>query len=187
MSVEYSAKDIVSLSAGAAFRQKIGYSNYLIYEDGTIYSLKSKKYLVPIKKSTGYYAVNLYNDEGIRKMFFIHRLVAESFIPNPMNYPDVNHKDENKANNSVQNLEWCTKSYNENFGTKKKKEMQTKTDLKRINGHKKIAQYTLDNQFIREWESLTAAHEATNISIGNLSCAINGKRNRAGGYIWKAV
>lgn len=183
----YTANDIVSLSAGRAFREKIGYSKYLIFEDGTIYSLKSKKYLKPIKKSTGYYAVNLFDDNSIPKMFFIHRLVAESFIPNPNNYTDINHIDENKANNNANNLEWCNKTYNENFGLKKEREIQTKTANNKINGHKRIAQYDLNGNFIKEWESLTQASKTLNICIGNISSTINGVRNQAGGYVWKAV
>lgn len=183
--MNYTANDIVSLSAGKAFREKIGYSKYLIFEDGAIYSLKSKKYLKPIKKSTGYYAVNLFDDNGIPKMFFIHRLVAENFIPNPNNYTDINHIDENKANNDVNNLEWCNKSYNENFGSKKKREIQTKTDTNKINGHKQISQYDLNNNFIKKWDSLSQAATTLNISIGNISSAIHGVRKTAGGYIWK--
>ena len=51
----------------------------------------------------------------------IHRLVANAFIPNPNNFPDVNHKDENKLNNCIKNLEWCTKKYNQNYGNRNKK------------------------------------------------------------------
>lgn len=183
----YTANDIVSLSAGKAFREKIGYSKYLIFDDGNIYSKVSHKNLKPIKKSTGYYAVNLYDDNGNRKMFFIHRLVAEAFLPNLNHYTDINHKDENKANNAAENLEWCNKTYNENYGSKKEREIKTKTLNNRVNGHKKIIQYDLDNNFLKEWNSLTEASNILNISIGNISSVINGKRHQAGGYIWKAV
>ena len=56
--------------------------------------------------------------EGKRKCCYIHRLVAEAFIPNPNNYPQVNHKDEDKTNNCVNNLEWCDAKYNINYGTR---------------------------------------------------------------------
>lgn len=184
--VDYTANDIVSLSAGRAFREKIGYSKYLIFDDGSVYSKVSHKNLKPIKKSTGYYAVNLYDDNGNRKMFFIHQLVAEAFLPNLNHYIDINHKDENKANNAVKNLEWCSKTYNENYGSKKEREIKTKTLNNCINGHKKIIQYDLNNNFIKEWNSLTEASNTLNISIGNISSVINEKRNQAGGYIWKA-
>lgn len=183
----YSAEDIVSLSAGRAFREKIGYSKYYICSDGQIFSKKSNKFLSPIKKNTGYYAVNLYNDNGERKMFFIHRLVAELFIPNPENLPCINHKDEDKSNNKIENLEWCSYTYNENYGTKKKREIDKKTAQKRINGHKKIGQYSIQGQLIKIYESLTEAHEITNISIGNISNVLHGRRNTAGGYIWREI
>lgn len=63
----------------------------------------------------GYHVVSLYKD-GIGKRFFTHRLVAVAFLENPLNLPQVNHKDENKKNNSVDNLEWCDAKYNTNYG-----------------------------------------------------------------------
>lgn len=72
-----------------------------------------------IRKATynnrGYQAIPLCKD-GKYKTFLVHRLVAETFIPNPDNLPEVNHKDENKENNYVDNLEWCTRKYNMNYG-----------------------------------------------------------------------
>lgn len=185
--MSYTANDIVSLSAGRAFRDKENYSNYLIFEDGTIYSKKSNKYLKPFKKTSGYYAVNLYDNFGKAKMFFLHRLIAELFIPNPLNYTDVNHKDEDKSNNSLNNLEWCNKSYNENYGSKKIRELQTKTNTNKINGRKKIKQFDLSGNFIKEWDSLSEASKNLKIPVGNISSVIHGKRNQAGGYIWKVI
>lgn len=73
--------------------------------------------LVPILiKASRYYQVNMYL-KGIRKKFSIHRLVAQAFIPNPSNHPFINHKDETRDNNNVNNLEWCTAKYNTNYGT----------------------------------------------------------------------
>ena len=71
-------------------------------------------------RPNGYLKANLYKD-GKMKNVTIHRLVAEAFIPNPNNYPVINHKDENKANNYVENLEWCTYKYNSNYGTAKER------------------------------------------------------------------
>ena len=76
----------------------------------------SAKMLVPDISSAGYYRVALGDYRG-RYRRSIHRLVAEAFIPNPHNYPCVNHKDENKLNNMVDNLEWCTYAYNSRYGT----------------------------------------------------------------------
>lgn len=71
-----------------------------------------EKVLKP-SNNKGYLRVRL---EG--KFYYIHRLVAEAFIPNPKNLPEVNHKDENKQNNCIDNLEWCSKEYNANYGTR---------------------------------------------------------------------
>ena len=97
-----------------------GYENlYMINNEGIVVScskvsgtvILKNRYLKPTKKSNGYLQVNLYKD-GTRKHFYVHRLVAEHFIPNPNNLPQINHKDKNKENNNVNNLEWCDNSYN---------------------------------------------------------------------------
>jgi len=77
---------------------------------------KQDRIMKPFKTKFNYYKINLYKN-GVKKNFFIHRLVALAFIPNPNNYPVINHKDENPSNNYVDNLEWCTVKYNSNYGT----------------------------------------------------------------------
>ena len=76
-------------------------------------------------KVRGYFMVKLRKD-GIQKMCSVHRLVAQAFIPNPLGLPQINHKDEVKTNNRVENLEWCTAKYNNNYGTKNKRMIDTK-------------------------------------------------------------
>lgn len=74
--------------------------------------------IVPTHSSKcGYKMIDL-RMNGKRKRVYVHRLVAQAFIPNPNNLPQVNHKDENKLNNFVDNLEWCTHTYNQRYGTK---------------------------------------------------------------------
>ncbi len=70
------------------------------------------------REKKGYLCIRLYNSEGKSKWHKIHRLVASAFIPNPNHLEQVNHKDEKKDNNYVDNLEWCTNSYNTHYGTK---------------------------------------------------------------------
>lgn len=77
-------------------------------------SYLKEKILRPHKDKDGYYIISLRN-RG--KTYKIHRLVAQAFIPNPNNFPQINHKDENKENNMVENLEWCTSKYNNNYGS----------------------------------------------------------------------
>lgn len=78
-------------------------------------------------KDNGYKVVVIYKN-GKRKKYLVHRLVAQAFIPNPNNYPIINHKDENKTNNAVWNLEWCTYEYNVNYGNCKQKIKEAKSD-----------------------------------------------------------
>lgn len=120
-------------------------------------------------------------------MFYVHRLIAELFLENPNKLPDVNHIDEDKSNNCLDNLEWCSRQYNENHGTKKIRELSTKTEKQCINGRKSICQYDLHGNFIKNYDSLMQASSENNISIGNISSVINGKRKMAGGYIWKKM
>lgn len=92
------------------------------YQRGVSKGGKETHRLVPGKvikqrDNNGYRRIDLYNGRGVAKRYFVHRLVAEAFIPNPNNYPQINHKDENKSNNSADNLEWCTVSYNNTYGS----------------------------------------------------------------------
>lgn len=126
----------------------------------------------------------LLSKDGTYKLWSVHRLVALAFIPNPNNYPCVNHKDENKANNSVDNLEWCTIKYNINYGTslERMKAKQTNGTLS-----KPVLQYTKDGQLIREWPSTkeierTLGYNNTGIS----ACCLGSKRLKSfKGYIWR--
>ena len=117
------------------FKDIPGYEG--LYQVSNLGNVKSLNYrqtgkeqilrLHPKIKNKGYFKVRLFKN-GIVKSYFVHRLVAEAFIPNQNNYPIINHKDENPSNNSVSNLEWCTYSYNINYGTRNEK-----CSLKRLN------------------------------------------------------
>lgn len=96
------------------------YENYLIDENGNIYSKFRNRFLTPCINKWGYYIIGLYKNRE-RKEFQVHRLVALTYIPNPNNLPQVNHIDENKQNNNVNNLEWCTSQYNLTYGSRIKK------------------------------------------------------------------
>ena len=90
---------------------------YAVDEYGNVYSLvqgrsRRKGILRSYQNTAGYLKVNLYDKNGKCKKKYVHRLVAEAFIPNPLHKPNVNHKDCNVKNNSVDNLEWCTQSEN---------------------------------------------------------------------------
>lgn len=88
-----------------------GFENYLIYEDGSIFSKKRNKFLKNLHHSDGYLQVSLCKD-GKVKHFLIHRLIGLHYIPNPNSYPEIDHIDRNKLNNSIDNLRWCDRSIN---------------------------------------------------------------------------
>ena len=107
----------------------------------------------------GYYRVTLYaGNRAHKKQYMVHRLVAEHFIENPHNYPYINHKDENKLNNVVDNLEWCTAKYNSNYGTSIQRRVAHQ-DWQSIADKQSIAvcQYSRDGQLIKEYKSLSQA------------------------------
>lgn len=94
-----------------------GFENlYAITEDGKVWSYYSKKFLQPSIGKNGYYKVTLVKEKH-KYTKMIHRLVAETFIPNPEQLPIINHKDEDKTNNTINNLEWCSYQYNSNYGS----------------------------------------------------------------------
>lgn len=129
--------------------------------------------LKPIKHYKGYLRVYLWKNSK-QKTFLIHRLVAEAFIPNPNNYLEINHKDENKQNNNVNNLEWCTRKYNMNYNGLNKKR-----------NSKKIIQYDIKNNFIKEWECIMEVQRQLGINNANICQCCKGNYKTAGGFIWK--
>lgn len=126
--------------------------------------------------SGGYHYVRLRRG-GISKFPKVHRLVAEAFIPNPNKYPCINHKDENKKNNAVSNLEWCTPKYNTNYGTCIKR--------RALNCRKHVVQFSLDGEQIREWDGIVSASQELHIDGSSITKAAKGKRMSAGGFIWE--
>ena len=138
-------------------KEVTGFPKYLIDTNGNIYNKRTNKKLKDRDNGRGYRAVCLYNSEGKMVHKYVHRLVAETFIDNPNNLSEVNHIDENKANNSVDNLEWCDRKYNNNYGSKPRQNyligkflgyFQIKDELGRITG-----KYDLDRmeEFINEY------------------------------------
>lgn len=108
------------------------YPDYDIYSDGRIYSHRSNKFLSPSKTTDGYLAVRFTNDQKEGKTFKVHRLVAILFIPNEQNLPEVNHKDGNKQNNNVNNLEWVSHSQNIKHAWDNKLILNTESRIQKI-------------------------------------------------------
>lgn len=160
-----------------------GFPDYEVSNLGRVCSFKKKypKILKPGKNRYGYLYVILYNGgKMIGKT--IHRLVAEAFVPNPDNKPQVNHIDEDKLNNVVDNLEWVTCKENNNHGTRNRRLAETL--LNRGDLSKPIVQYTSDGVFMAEYSSLAEVERVTGIDHSSISKVCRGKLKTAGGYIW---
>lgn len=138
----------------------------------------------------GYLKIRLSKDNKM-KNYLVHRLVAETFIPNPENKSQVNHKDGNKLNNNVDNLEWTTRSENVNHawlnGLHEKTRETVRENMKKATNtlKKKIDQYDLENNYIRSWNSISDASRMYNISPTNIKNACKGIYKTSCGYIWR--
>lgn len=146
---------------------------YQVSNYGNIKGLKSQKILTPKKRNDGYFNIQLYKNNK-RKKFFIHRLVAETFLENPNNYPCVNHIDENKHNNNVNNLEFCTIKYNNKYSLYK----NIKREKKVIN------QYDLEGNFIKQWKNIKTISKELNFSYYGIFNCLCGRQKTSCNYIW---
>lgn len=132
------------------------------------------------KTNFGYYRLSISVNQK-QKTFLVHRLVAEAFIPNPENLPEVNHKDENKLNNEPYNLEWCTSHYNINYGTATHRRKET---LKFTSCCKKVIQLDFDGNVIKIWRSASEAGRNGFNTVGVARCA-RGERSKYKNFKWK--
>lgn len=139
----------------------------------------SNRILKPAIKSNGYMFVGL-SKNGKVSSKHIHRLVAEAFVSNPDNKPTVNHKDGNKSNNTVDNLEWVTYLENNIHSIK-----VLKRDTKNSSDSKPVLQFDKEGNFIREYPSMREAQRQTNIIGIDKVCSGVKYRKTAGGYVWK--
>ena len=136
-----------------------------------------EKILKSRKDRGGYLRVSL-SKEGKVKTFKVHRLVAQAFIPNPNNLPQVNHKDEDKQNNCVENLEWCNRSYNCNYGSRNERMAKSKSIP--------ILQFSKTGEFIRKWDSAMQVERELGFNHGSISKCLKGKKYKlVGGYKWR--
>ena len=147
--------------------------HYQVSNWGRLKSIKfgKERILKPQKNTSGYLCVTLCKNNN-QCQFEVHRLVAEVFLPNPNNYKEVNHKNEIKTDNRVENLEWCDRKYNQNYGTRTEK------------CSKKVYQYTLDGKFVKEWKS-TAECGRNGYNYGNVAACCRGKLKKYKNFIWK--
>lgn len=150
------------------------FPNYLIFDDGRVWSLAKHLFLKPRITWGGYYSVGLKNN-GKSTTRFIHRLLAEAFIPNPNNYKVVNHKDENKLNNSLNNLEWCDAKYNTNYGTG--------IERRSISQGKKVR--CIETGIV--YNTIAEAERATGIPHSSIGLVCRGKHSQTHNTHWEYV
>lgn len=133
-----------------------------------------EKILKPVKNvKNNYLYVTLCKNKKT-KTFSLHRLVAICFIPNPDNLPVINHKDGNKSNNSVDNLEFCSYSHNEREAFRL-----------RLKKTKPILQYDINDNFIKRFDSVKEAKESLSIKGNDIISVCKGRRKTCGGYKWR--
>lgn len=171
-----------------------GYPDYLIFEDGKVFSNKTNKFLKFNIGKKGYPTVELFNDNGSKRKL-VHRLVAEAFIPNEENLPFINHRDENPGNPSASNLEWCTAKYNSNYGncqsrrvsrTDFSKQTYKETAIRNSMARRRPVQQILNGKTIAEFESSAEAGRQTGLNYGHINeCCKNTIRKTVGGYGWR--
>lgn len=129
----------------------------------------------------GYYHIVLSNNGKI-KGYLVHRLVAQAFIPNPNNLAQINHKDENKLNNHVDNLEWCDHKYNNNYGTKKERQSEILTNNSKL---LKPVKMLKDGKLITEFISIKEAVQATGVKRQGIYACCVGIQKHHRGYQWE--
>ena len=152
------------------FKDIPGYEE--IYQVSNLGRVRKLSYLTPYS-GDGYMRIRLCRGKNDHKMKLVHRLVAETFIANPNNLPEVNHKDENKSNNTVDNLEWCTRKYNINYGGHNKKVIETK--VKKGIFNRIIYQYDIKGNLKHKYNNIKEIPKCFNeSSVYHCIAKING-------------
>mgnify|MGYP001625076177 CR=1 FL=1 len=170
--------DNQQLSSKTEWREVKEYSNYEVNQLGEIRHKKRQKILKPRSNNGGYQYVN-FKINGKNTNFAVHRIVANAFIPNPNGYTEVNHKDYNKKNNCVDNLEWVSSSQN-------KQHSYLKQENKKSRG-KAVNQYTKEGIFLKTFDSVSDAAKELGCCIAAISNCCLGRTKTSQGFRWSFV
>lgn len=142
------------------------FESYKVSSDGRVVN-SSGKLLLQKPNKKGYLKVWLYNKAVKHKQFFVHRLVAQAFIPNLENFPMINHKDGNRKNNKIDNLEWCDNAYNQRYSRALK-----------------VIQYDINGILLKTWDALSDIERELGISTTNISKCCKGHIKTLNGFIF---
>ncbi len=170
--------DNQQLSSKTEWREVKEYSNYEVNQLGEIRHKKRQKILKPRSNNGGYQYVN-FKINGKNTNFAVHRIVANAFIPNPNGYTEVNHKDYNKKNNCVDNLEWVSSSQN-------KQHSYLKQENKKSRG-KAVNQYTKEGIFLKTFDSVSDAAKEFGCCVAAISNCCLGRTKTSQGFRWSFV
>ena len=153
-----------------------GFEKYEVSNLGRVRNIKSGRILKPFPNRGGYLRHKLYG-YGKKKNLPLHRIIATAFIDNPDGKPCVNHIDENKLNNDLSNLEWCTVKENNIHGTRTKRVAEKLSQ--------KVIQLDLNDNILNVFKSMRQAERETGIDATSISACCNGKRKSAGRFKWR--
>ena len=168
-----------------------GYENlYMISNFGRLKHLKygrvkKERLCGSYLNNNGYYLCHLYKN-NIRRMILLHRLVAEAFVPNPNNYPFVNHKNSIRTDCAYYNLEWCTRSYNTKYSydhNDRRRKMNWKSGKYNINS-KSVIMSDKNGNFIKRFDCIMDAERELGILNNSIVSCLKGRNKTSGGYKW---